>query len=128
VVTVRAFEALFAGFALLTAVLGLVRGLLVRFVPEWASPGRRRPGSLVFHLGSTLLASVAGGYLTAWIGWDNPLRDALVLGVAVLVLGALSALQARGTQPVAYQLAMVAIAPAGVLAGGLVRLRVLGLL
>jgi len=40
----------------------------------------------------------------------------------------LSALQSRGKQPVWYQLALVAITPIGVLAGGLVRLRVLGIL
>jgi len=40
----------------------------------------------------------------------------------------LSALQARGTQPVWYALSLLALMPAGVLAGGLVRLRVLGIL
>jgi hypothetical protein len=46
----------------------------------------------------------------------------------VLLLAALSALQAKGKQPIWYQLALVAIAPLGVLAGGLLRLRVLGIL
>jgi hypothetical protein len=46
----------------------------------------------------------------------------------VLALSALSAMQQRGKQPVWYQLALVAISPLGVLAGGLVRLRVLGIL
>jgi hypothetical protein len=43
-------------------------------------------------------------------------------------MAALSALQSRGKQPVWYQLALVAISPLGVLAGGLVRMRVLGIL
>jgi len=46
----------------------------------------------------------------------------------VLALAALSALQQRGQQPMAYMLALVAISPLGVLAGGLVRLRILGIL
>jgi hypothetical protein len=37
-------------------------------------------------------------------------------------------MQARGFQPIWYQLALVGISPVGVLAGGLVRLRVLGVL
>jgi hypothetical protein len=43
-------------------------------------------------------------------------------------MSALSAMQPRGKQPVWYQLALLAIAPLGVLAGGLVRLRMLGIL
>jgi len=45
----------------------------------------------------------------------------LALALVVLALSALSALQSRGKQPVWYQLALVAITPIGVLAGGLVR-------
>jgi hypothetical protein len=52
----------------------------------------------------------------------------LGLGIIVLALAALSALQSRGKQPIWYQLSLVAITPLGVLAGGLVRLRVLGIL
>jgi hypothetical protein len=52
----------------------------------------------------------------------------LALGIVVLALTALSALQARGKQPIWYALTLVAISPIGVLAGGLVRLRVVGIL
>jgi hypothetical protein len=58
----------------------------------------------------------------------NPLVHVLALGIVVLALAALSALQSRGNQPIWYQLAQVAISPLGVLAGGLLRLRVLGIL
>jgi hypothetical protein len=37
-------------------------------------------------------------------------------------------LQSKGEQPIWYQLTLVALTPLGVLAGGLVRLRVLGIL
>jgi len=43
-------------------------------------------------------------------------------------MAALSALQERGTQPIWYALTLLALMPLGVLAGGLVRLRVLGIL
>jgi len=51
-----------------------------------------------------------------------------VLGIVVLAMAALSAMQSRGKQPIWYALALVGIMPLGVLAGGLVRLRVLGIL
>jgi hypothetical protein len=58
----------------------------------------------------------------------NPLLHVLVLGIVVLAMAALSAMQGRGTQPTWYALTLVAIMPLGVLAGGLVRLRVIGIL
>ena len=58
---------------------------------------------------------------------------ALMSGFAVMValvmgLAALSALQSRGKQPIWIQLSLIAISPIGVLAGGLARLRVMGIL
>lgn len=127
-VILRAFEALVAGFALMTILLSLARSLLARQVPGWAEPTvRGRPGAVLIHLGLSFLAAVAGGYVTAWIGADDPLGDALVLGIAALALGGISALATRGSRPILDQLLLVAVAPIGVLAGGLVRLRVLGL-
>jgi hypothetical protein len=37
-------------------------------------------------------------------------------------------MQARGKQPIPYALALVAISPIGVFAGGVLRLRLLGIL
>jgi hypothetical protein len=66
--------------------------------------------------------------VTTWAAAGNPMIQVLALALVVLLLAALSALQAKGKQPIWYQLALVAIAPLGVLAGGLLRLRVLGIL
>ena len=66
--------------------------------------------------------------MTAWIANGNPLIQVLMLAIAVLALSALSALQSRGKQPVGYALALIAITPLGVMAGGIVRLRMLGIL
>jgi len=48
--------------------------------------------------------------------------------MVVLALAALSALQSRGKRPIWYLLALVVVSPVGVLAGGLVWLRVQGYL
>jgi hypothetical protein len=128
-VIMRAFLALVAGFAAIT-VLGLLNhSVLGRYARDWtAQEGRPGPGSAFVQIGSAFLISAAGGYFTAWIARGNPLVHVLALGLVVLALSALSALQAKGKQPVWFQLALLAIAPLGVLAGGLIRLRVLGIL
>ena len=66
--------------------------------------------------------------MTALLATANPLYHVLALGIIVLALAALSALQSRGKQPIWYQLTLLALTPIGVLAGGLVRLRVMGIL
>jgi hypothetical protein len=80
------------------------------------------------NLGYSFLAAAAGGYVTAWAAAANPLIHVLALGIVVLAMAALSVLQSKGEQPIWYQLTLVALTPLGVLAGGLVRLRVLGIL
>lgn len=103
--------------------------LLTRGFPSWVGAQDKPASGYVFvNLGFSFLAAAAGGYVTAWAAAANPLYHVLVLSIAILALAALSALQSRGRQPIAYQLALVALAPAGAMAGGLVRLRVMGIL
>jgi hypothetical protein len=129
VVILHTFLALLAGYASFTALVLLMNGLLTRLVPSWTgNEGRPQPGYVFVSLGYSFLAAAAGGYVTAWAAAANPLVHVLALGICLLALSALGALQARGKQPVWYQLALVAIPPLGALAGGLVRLRVLGIL
>jgi NADH:ubiquinone oxidoreductase subunit 6 (subunit J) len=142
-VILHTFLALTAGFAVVILLLMALTALVARLVPSWtgaeskeqpsssaAALGRAggQPGYAFVSLGSSFLASAAGGYVTAWIAAANPLIHVLALALVVLALAALSALQARGRQPIWYQLTLVALSPIGVLAGGLVRLRVLGIL
>jgi NADH:ubiquinone oxidoreductase subunit 6 (subunit J) len=89
---------------------------------------RPRAGYVAVNLGYSFLAASAGGYVTGWAAVANPLIHVLALALVVLLLAALSAMQSRGKQPIWYALALVVISPIGVLAGGLVRLRVLGIL
>jgi len=90
--------------------------------------GHPRPTYIGLNLTYSFIAAAAGGFITAWIANNNPLIHVLVLALVVLLLSALSAVQQRGQQPIAYQLALVALSPVGVLLGGLLRLKVTGLL
>ena len=128
-VILHAFLALLAGYATMAVLVIVMTALLTRLAPSWTgAEGRPQPGYVFVNLGYSFLAAAAGGYATAWAAVANPLIHVLALGMVVLALAALSALQSRGKQPIWYQLALVAISPIGVLAGGLVRLRVLGIL
>jgi hypothetical protein len=129
VVILHAFLALAAGFATI-ALLGIgLTALMAKLIPSWAAEESEPEFSSAFvHLGASLLIATAGGYVTALVAEANPLVHVLALGIVVLALAALSALQSKGKQPIWFQLAQVAIAPLGVLAGGLLRLRVLGIL
>ena len=125
----HAFLALLAGFAAMAVVVMLVTALVTRLAPEWAgAEGKPRPGYAFVNLGYSFLSAAAGGYVTAWVAAGNPLVLVLVLGIVVLAISALSALQTRGAQPVWYALTLLTLMPLGALAGGLVRLRVLGIL
>lgn len=139
-VILHAFLALFSGLATTVLLVMVFAALVARLAPSWAGaedgaetaagarPQGWGPGYVFVNLGDAFLAAAAGGYVTAWTGAASPLVHVLALGMVVLALAALSVLQERGKQPVWFQLTMVAISPLGVLAGGLVRLRVLGIL
>ena len=128
-VILRAFLALVSGFAVIAFLTLALEALLKLLVPSWTDAECKLTAGYAFvNLGTSFLAAAAGGYVTAWIAVANPLIHALALGMVVLALAALSAMQARGKQPIWYLLALVAISPIGVVAGGLVRLRVVGIL
>lgn len=128
-VILHAFLALLAGFSAVMLVVLAVRGLLLLLAPSLAATQARPSlGYTLVNLGASLLGGAAGGYVTAVVARGDPLPQVLALALIVLGLAALSALQARGQQPIWYQLAQVALSPLGVFAGCLVRLRVLGIL
>lgn len=128
-VILHAFIALVAGFASMAILVILITALLTKLTPSWVGEQGNPNASYIFvNLGYSFLAAAAGGYVTAWAAAANPLYHVLALAIVVLALAALSAMQSRGKQPISYQLALVAITPLGVFAGGLFRLRVLGIL
>jgi hypothetical protein len=129
VVTLHAFLALAAGFVTMAILVAVLTALLMRLTPSWVGEvGKPQPGYIFVNLGYSFLAAAAGGYVTALLAAANPLFHVLALGIIVLALAALSAMQSKGKQPIWYQLTLVALTPIGVLAGGLVRLRVIGIL
>ena len=128
-VALHAFIALLSGFVTMAALVALLTALLKKITPSWVGePQKNKPGYIFVNLGYSFLAAASGGYVTAWIAGHNPLIHVLALAITVLLLAALSALQQRGKQPVWYMLTLVALTPLGTLAGGLLRLRVLGVL
>jgi hypothetical protein len=128
-VMLHAFLALLAGFATMAGLVVALTALLMRLAPAWAgAEGKPEAGYAFVNLGYSFLSASAGGYVTAWASDANPLVLVLALAIIVLVMGALSAMQARGKQPVWYALTLLALMPLGVFVGGLVRLRVLGIL
>jgi len=122
----------------MAALVAVITLLLQKLTPGWVGetgkPGSPRtgvkpnPGYIFVNLGYSFLAAAAGGYVTAWMALQNPLFHVLALAITVLLLAGLSALQQRGQQPVWYMLTLVALTPLGVFAGGLIRMRVLGIL
>ncbi len=128
-VVLHAFLALLSGFATMAALVAVITVLLQKLTPAWVGDtGKPNRAYIFVNLGYSFLAAAAGGYVTAWMAQHNPLIHVLALAITVLLLAALSALQQRGKQPVWYILTLVALTPLGVLAGGLIRLRVLGIL
>lgn len=128
-VTLHAFLALAAGFLTMAILVAALTALLTWLTPSWVvDQGQPQAGYMFVNLGYSFLAAAAGGYVTSWIAAANPLYHVLALGIIVLALAALSAMQSKGKQPIWYQLTLIAITPIGVLAGGLVRLRVMGIL
>jgi len=129
VVTLHAFLALAAGFLTMAILVAGLTALLARVTPSWiGDESKPEPGYMFVNLGYSFLAAAAGGYVTALLAAANPLYHVLALGMIVLALAALSAMQSKGKQPIWYQLTLLALTPVGVLAGGLVRLRVMGIL
>lgn len=139
-VVLHAFLALAAGFAAMVALIAISSAVLRKFTPSWVShptssanltaraEGGLSAGYIFVNLGSSFLAAAAGGYVTAWLALANPLIHVLALAITVLLLSALSALQQRAQRPIWFMLVLVALTPLGVFAGGMVRLRVLGIL
>jgi len=128
-VAMHAFFALAAGFLTMAALVGALTALLMRLTPGWVqNEGKPQPGYIFVNIAYSFLAAAAGGYVTSWLAASNPLYHVLALAIVVLAMAALSALQQRGKQPIWYQLVLVALSPLGVFAGGIIRLRVLGIL
>ncbi len=119
----RSFLAILAGFATMAVLITLATATITRSLPrligERENPRRRY---LLLNLAYSAAFGAAGGYVTAMIAKSDPLRNILMLAIVILILSALSALQLRGQQPLAYQFALIVLTPIAALAGGLLRM------
>lgn len=118
----RSFLALLAGFATMELPIAAVAAVTGR------KGGTGPPGWVAVNMVCSFVAAVAGGYVTAWLAVARPLHTVLTLAVAVLVLGAISTVVTRGTRPAWQQVAQMVVCALGVMAGGLLQLKVAGLL
>lgn len=128
-VALHAFIALASGFLTMVILIAGLTAVLTKLTPSWVRDEERpQPGYMFVNLGYSFLAAAAGGYVTARFAAANPLYHVLALAIIVLAIAGLGAMQSKGKQPIWYQLTLIALSPLGVLAGGLVRLRILGIL
>ncbi len=128
-VMLRAFLALGAGFIVMMLVQALGTFILRRVIPTWAAIEKKPSiGYTLSNAGILFLSAALGGLVTARLAAANPLIHALALALIILMLSAMTAMQSRGKQPIWYLLMMVGLAPVGVFAGGVVWLRMTGVL
>ena len=121
---------LLAGFAVMIAVGMAATVLLQRLAPKWVAKANEQPplAFVLVTLGYSFVGAAAGGYVTTWAAEFNPLPYMLALAIIVLALGAMSAQRDREQQPMWFRLELLVVSPLGVLAGGLIRLKVMGFL
>jgi hypothetical protein len=126
----RSALAVLAGLAVLTltsfaiewAVDPLLMRLFPRALPTSSALNTNLYASLFMYF-YTVLAVVAGGYVTAWIARQSPVRHAIAMGVIELAL-TLWAMQAAVTNAplLNWVIGIVTVVPAAWL-GGLLRAR-----
>ncbi len=122
----HSFLAIGGGFLTIAVLVAISTFLTKRFAPSLADNSQPQLNYKLFNLASSAVFGMAGGYVTACIARQNPLVHTLALALVVLLLSALSALQLKGTVPVAYQLTLTMLTPLAVLSGGILRLKQLG--
>ena len=128
-VILRDVWALLAGFGVITALVFALTFGTARLIPGFIDRSLHpHPRYVLASLAFTLVGAIAGGYVTAWIAAGNPLTEVEMLAIVVLAVSAISALESRGRQPVGPQLAGAVLGAAGVVLGGILRFRLMGLI
>jgi hypothetical protein len=124
----HSFLALVAGFITIVGLMGITTALLKRIAPD-VMRDEAPPNHFIMavNVGTGLVCSLLGGYVTARYAQENPLIHALMLALVILLLSAVSAVQMKNKQPVYYLLVLTIVPPLAVLCGGLLRLRQLGI-
>jgi hypothetical protein len=123
----RSFLAILAGFATMAVLVTLATLAISKSFPSLVGDPARPPrGYMLLNLAYSAMFAAVGGYVTAWIAKPDPLPNTLMLALVVLTISALSAIQLRGEQPIAYQFSLLVITPIAALGGGLLRMHAVG--
>jgi hypothetical protein len=123
----RSFLAILAGFVTMAVLVTLATALITKSYPRLiGEPEHPRRRYLLVNLAYSAAFAAMGGYVTALVAKDDPLRNVFMLAIVMLFLSGLSALQLRGRQPLGYQFALIVVMPVAALAGGLLRMHEAG--
>ena len=114
----RSVLAVIAGFVMMSIVVIVLTLIAVNAMG--LKSGQPTPGYLVFNVAYSFFAAGAGGFVTALIARVKPVEHAGVLAGIMLVMGVVSYMHYRGTQPGWYQGMMVVVPPLCAIGGALV--------
>ena len=99
--TLKSIGAVFAGF-LAVVVLSVGTDFVLESLgifPPQSEPAAYTPGMLLVALIYRCVYTVAGGYVTAWLAPDRPMRHAIILGFVGIVAGTIGAVVAWNLSP-----------------------------
>jgi hypothetical protein len=107
-----------AGF-ILTSVIAVACDYIIRAIAPGAFPDGGHPAMpwLLVAIVYSVLAAVAGGYLTAAVVPDRAQLAGIVLGVLMILAGIAAAISRPGTAPVWYHAVSLMLVIPAVLAG-----------
>ncbi len=112
---VRSLVAVIVGFM---AMMVLVIAVTLLAVKAYGlHSGHPTPGYLVYNVVASLVAATFGGFVTGSIAHERRVRHGIILGLVMMVMGALSYMHYRGPQPAWYQAMLVVVPPLFAVAG-----------
>ncbi len=111
----RSILAILAGFVTMAIVVMVLT--LIAVSAMHLKSGHPTPGYLAVNIFYSFAAAALGGYVTARLAPSSPFKHAYILAAIMLVAGAASYMQYRGTQPFWYQVTITFLAPAAALIG-----------
>jgi hypothetical protein len=116
----KSIWAVFAGFAVATALALGADYLVMAAAPQYADPQARvgNAGLLAAMLAYTALFGAAGAWVTAWLAPRRPMMHAVILGVIALLLALTATTVFWATAPAWYHVLSVLLVLPAAWAGG----------
>jgi hypothetical protein len=111
--------AVLGGYLTMAIVVMLFTGGLKMLIPSrFPTDGAPTGSYLTVNIAYSLVAALAGGYVSAWIAPRLPVQHAVALGVFTPVMSIVSAMQFGNRQPRWYQVLLAVLMPPAVVLGG----------